>query len=172
MNLLNNIKDQSEYLPIFSPLPACIPIVSSAASGVCLSELVVRFSTYIPSLAASHFISTYTRILIDTSKQCNHNWLLHWKITTLDILFLHRVEQLHHVFVSKIQSSIKELSNVWCNKKNESGYALVEFKQWFSHLTFNIVLQMPMRYFNAAIVDDEKAQKYCPNRKWPKTVGN
>lgn len=79
MNLLNNIKDQSEYLPIFSPLPACIPIVSSAASGVCLSELVVRLSTYIPPLTASthSLLALIQGFSLTTSKQCNNNWLLH-----------------------------------------------------------------------------------------------
>ncbi|RDX64589.1 Cytochrome P450 82A4, partial [Mucuna pruriens] len=79
------------------------------------------------------------------------------KIITSEILSPRRVEQLQHGFVSEI----KELYNVWCSKKNESGYALVELKQWFSHLTFNIVLRMIIgkRYFSATTVDDEKAQR-------------
>ncbi|RDX91407.1 Cytochrome P450 82A3, partial [Mucuna pruriens] len=83
------------------------------------------------------------------------------KIITSEILSSRRVEQLQHVFVSEVQTSIKELYNVWCSKKNESGYASVDLKQWFSHLTFNIVLRMVIgkRYFSATTVDDEKAQR-------------
>ncbi|RDX60973.1 Cytochrome P450 82A4, partial [Mucuna pruriens] len=83
------------------------------------------------------------------------------KITTLEILSSRRVEQLQHVRVSELQNSTKELFDVWCSKKNESGYALVELNQWFSHLTFNMVLRMVVgkRYFSATTVDDEKAQR-------------
>ena len=89
------------------------------------------------------------------------------KITTLEILTSRRVEQLQHVRVSEVQSSIKELFDVWRSKKNESGYALVDLKQWFSRLTFNMVLRMVVgkRYFGATTVDDddvEKAQR-CVN---------
>ncbi|RDX66518.1 Cytochrome P450 82A4, partial [Mucuna pruriens] len=83
------------------------------------------------------------------------------KITTSEILSTRRVEQLQHVFVSEVRTSIKELFNVWRSKRNESGYALVELNQWFSHLTFNVVLRMVVgkRYFSATTVDDEKAQR-------------
>lgn len=83
------------------------------------------------------------------------------KITTLEILSPRRVEQLQHVRVSEVQNSIKDLFNVWSSTKNDAGYALVELKQWFSHLLFNMVLQMVVgkRYFSAKIVDDEKAQR-------------
>ncbi|KAL9323382.1 hypothetical protein ACSQ67_008239 [Phaseolus vulgaris] len=84
------------------------------------------------------------------------------KITVSEILSPQRVKQLRHVFESEVEESIKELSNFWCSNKNESGYALVELKQWFSHLIFNMVLQMitGKRYFSAATVDDEKAQRF------------
>ncbi|KAK7316392.1 hypothetical protein VNO77_35405 [Canavalia gladiata] len=83
------------------------------------------------------------------------------KIAIIEILSNYRVEQLHHVRVSEVQNSIKELFNVWCSKKNESGYLLVEMKQWFSQLTFNMVLRMVVgkRYISATSVDDEKAQR-------------
>ncbi|XP_020229289.1 cytochrome P450 82A4 [Cajanus cajan] len=83
------------------------------------------------------------------------------KIITSEILSNRRVEQLQHVRVTEIRNSIKELLDVWSSTKSESGYALVELKQWFSHLVFNIVFQMTVgkRYFGAASVDDEKAQR-------------
>ena len=83
------------------------------------------------------------------------------KITTLEILTPRRVEQLQHVRVSELQSSIKELYNLWCSKKGESGYASVELKQWLSHLTYNMVLRMVVgkRFFGCENVKDEKAQR-------------
>ncbi|CAJ1946844.1 unnamed protein product [Sphenostylis stenocarpa] len=68
------------------------------------------------------------------------------KIIISEILSPHRVNQLRHTFESEVQGSIKELFNFWCgSKRNESGYVLVELKQWFSHLMFNIVLQVVIR---------------------------
>ncbi|KAG4911558.1 hypothetical protein AAZX31_19G014100 [Glycine max] len=84
------------------------------------------------------------------------------KIVNLEILSNRRVEQLENVRVSEVQSSIKELFNVWSsNKNNESGYALLELKQWFSQLTYNMVLRMVVgkRLFGARTMDDEKAQR-------------
>lgn len=83
------------------------------------------------------------------------------KIVTSEILSNRRVEQLQHVFVSEIRDSIKELFDVWCSKKNESGYVLVDLKQWVSHLTFNIILRMLIgkRLFSVATVNDEMAQR-------------
>ncbi|XP_014517762.1 cytochrome P450 82A4-like [Vigna radiata var. radiata] len=83
------------------------------------------------------------------------------KITTLEILSSRRVEQLQHVRVSELQSSIKEMYNLWCSQKGESGYALVDLKQWFSRLAFNMVLRMVVgkRYFGGENLDDEKAQR-------------
>ncbi|XP_017405936.1 cytochrome P450 82A4 [Vigna angularis] len=87
---------------------------------------------------------------------CGPYWQKARKMTISEILSSHRVKQLRHIFES---GSIKELFTFWCSNKNECGYALVELKQWFSHLIFNIVLQMVLgkRYFSLGTVDDEKA---------------
>jgi len=63
--------------------------------------------------------------------------------------------------VSEVQNSIKELYDLWCGQKSESGYVLVELKQWFSHLAFNMVFRMVVgkRYFGSENLDDEKAQR-------------
>jgi len=83
------------------------------------------------------------------------------KITTLEILTTRRVEQLQHVRVSELQNWIKQLYNVWCSQKSESGYALVELQQWFSHLSFNMVLRMVVgkRYFGGENLQDEKTKR-------------
>ncbi|CAL0317239.1 unnamed protein product [Lupinus luteus] len=64
------------------------------------------------------------------------------KITTSEILSNRQVDLISHVFVSEIKASIKELFNVWSNKKNESEYVLVELKQWFTQITFNTILRI------------------------------
>ncbi|KAJ1390454.1 Cytochrome P450 [Sesbania bispinosa] len=84
------------------------------------------------------------------------------KISTLEILSNRRVEQLRHVRALEVQTSIKELFNVWSSKKNGDGYVLVELKQWFTQLTFNMVLRMAVgkRYFGATnMVDEQEAQR-------------
>ncbi|WJX65486.1 hypothetical protein P8452_50144 [Trifolium repens] len=73
-----------------------------------------------------------------------------------------RMEQLSHVRVAEVKTSIKELFHVWSSKKNDSGYLLVEMKQWFTQLVFNIVFQTMAgkRYFgDTAVVKEKEAQK-------------
>ncbi|CAK8533667.1 unnamed protein product [Lathyrus sativus] len=73
-----------------------------------------------------------------------------------------RMEQLSHVRVTEVKASIKELFHVWSSTKNDSGYLLVEMKQWFTKLVFNIVFQTMAgkRYFgDTAVVEEKEAQK-------------
>ncbi|KAJ1390457.1 Cytochrome P450 [Sesbania bispinosa] len=80
------------------------------------------------------------------------------KIVITEFLSNRRIELLSHTRVSELQTSIKELYSVWLNKKNDSGYVLVELKQWFSQLTFNMILRMiaGKRYFGTMDVANEK----------------
>ncbi|XP_027359276.1 cytochrome P450 82A3-like [Abrus precatorius] len=97
------------------------------------------------------------------------------KIVTFEFLSNRRIEQLSHVRVSEVQTSIKELFNVWRSKKNESNYALVEMKQWFAHLTFNMVIRMVAgkRYFGAMDeANEEKAKRFMENiREFMRLMG-
>jgi hypothetical protein len=87
------------------------------------------------------------------------------KLATLEILSKPRVEQQKHVHISEVRTSIKELCDVWSSKKSELGssnYVLVDMKEWFTHLTFNMVLRMVVgkRYFGAETnVEEEEAQR-------------
>ncbi|KAK2419768.1 cytochrome P450 82A3 [Trifolium repens] len=87
------------------------------------------------------------------------------KIATLEILSNRRVEQAKHVHISEVRTSIKELCDVWSSKKSELGssnYVLVDMKEWFTHLTFNMVLRMVVgkRYFGVETnVEEEEAQR-------------
>ncbi|XP_057447524.1 cytochrome P450 82A4-like [Lotus japonicus] len=94
------------------------------------------------------------------------------KIITLEILSGRRVEQLGHVRVSEVQTSINELYYVWCSKKNEeSGYMLVELKQWFTEVTFNMVLRMAVgkRYIGGGDVVEERCMSAL--RKFMRLMG-
>jgi len=96
------------------------------------------------------------------------------KIVTFEFLSNRRIEQLSHIRVSEVQTSVKELynscyTNVNNKKENESSYSaatLVEMKEWFSHLTFNMVVRMVVgkRYFGVVHVEGkEKAERFMRN---------
>ncbi|BAU01094.1 Cytochrome P450 [Vigna angularis] len=96
------------------------------------------------------------------------------KIVTVDFLSNRRIEQLSHIRISEIQTSFKELydlcyTSVNNKKENESSYdaaTLVDMKEWFEHLTFNIIVRMVVgkRYFGVAHVEGkEKAERFMKN---------
>ncbi|GAU46299.1 hypothetical protein TSUD_283250 [Trifolium subterraneum] len=86
------------------------------------------------------------------------------KIATSEIRNHHRVEKQQHFYMIEARAWIKELFIVWCNKNDEtSNFVLVEMKQWFTHLSFNIFLPMIVgkRYFGATtVIDKEEAQRF------------
>ena len=88
-----------------------------------------------------------------------HYWREVRKIATLELLTNSRIELLSHVRVSEVETSMKALFKLWAEKKNDSGYVLVEMKQWFGELTLNTVLRMMVgkRYGAASEVDEEDA---------------
>ncbi|XP_061352569.1 cytochrome P450 82A3-like [Gastrolobium bilobum] len=89
------------------------------------------------------------------------------KIVTSEFLSNRRIKLLSHIRVSEVQTSIKELLSVWSSStKNESNYVLLELKQWFSELTFNMVLRMVVgkRYFGATdVANNDKAERFLKN---------
>ncbi|MED6108521.1 hypothetical protein PIB30_024701 [Stylosanthes scabra] len=64
------------------------------------------------------------------------------KIVTLELLSNRRIEQLSHIRVSEVQASVKDLYSVWCNNNRNEEYVLVEMKNWFAKLIFNMVFRM------------------------------
>lgn len=87
------------------------------------------------------------------------------KIASLELLSNRRLDLLKHVRASEVETSIKELYKLWCQKKNGSGHVLVEMKQWFGDLTLNVVLRMVVgkRYHGSTTVSarDEKEARRC-----------
>ncbi|MED6146356.1 hypothetical protein PIB30_033658 [Stylosanthes scabra] len=87
------------------------------------------------------------------------------KIVTVFLSNRRSMEILRHVRFCGIKNSVKDLFDAWDNSKNknESGYVLVEMKEWFTRLVFNIVFQTMAgkRYFGTNAVVSEKEAEKC-----------
>ncbi|KAF5197803.1 Cytochrome p450, partial [Thalictrum thalictroides] len=86
------------------------------------------------------------------------------KISIHELLSNHRLESLKHVRISEVNTSMKELYQLWAtsNKKNEKGSVLVDIQRWFGDLTLNMSIRMVAgkRYFGAsAELDENEAQR-------------
>ncbi|XP_058773183.1 cytochrome P450 82A1 [Vicia villosa] len=110
------------------------------------------------------------------------------KIVTLEILSNRRVELLSHIRVSEVQTSIKELVNVWSNQvslqpillddtksSSTNDYVSVELKKWFAQLTLNMVLRMVVGKRCFGDVDEankEEAKRFLENiRDFMRLIG-
>ncbi|KAI5443212.1 cytochrome P450 82A1 [Lathyrus oleraceus] len=116
------------------------------------------------------------------------------KIVTLEILSNRRIELLSHIRVSEVQTSIKELVNVWSNQissqygllddtkssstndePSTTDYVSVELKKWFAQLTLNMVLRMVVgkRCFGDVDVENkEEAKRFLENiRDFMRLIG-
>ncbi|CAK8533666.1 unnamed protein product [Lathyrus sativus] len=116
------------------------------------------------------------------------------KIVTLEILSNRRVELLSHIRVSEVETSIKELVNVWSNQvspqngllddikssstndePSTNDYVSVELKKWFAQLTLNMVLRMVVGKRCFGDVDEankEEAKRFLENiRDFMRLIG-
>nr|prf cytochrome P450 monooxygenase [Pisum sativum] len=116
------------------------------------------------------------------------------KIVTLEILSNRRIELLSHIRVSEVQTSIKELVNVWSNQissqygllddtkssstndePSTTDYVVPELKKWFAQLTLNMVLRMVVgkRCFGDVDVENkEEAKRFLENiRDFMRLIG-
>ncbi|MBA0775239.1 hypothetical protein Gotri_010396 [Gossypium trilobum] len=84
------------------------------------------------------------------------------KITMLEVLSNHRIDQLKKVFVSEIEGSMKLLYKTWAQKKDGSGKVLVEMKKHFSDLTLNVIMRTVAgkRYSVVAEEDQKEVFRY------------
>ena len=64
------------------------------------------------------------------------------KIVTTGLLSNRRLEIVKHVWMSEVKASIRELYELWINKRSDSNMVLVEMKDWFGDLSLNMVLRM------------------------------
>lgn len=114
------------------------------------------------------FISTRPKYL--ASKILGYNYAMfgfspygaYWRemrrIISFELLSSHRLEQLKHVRVSELESSINNLYQLWREKRDGRGKVLVEMKKWFGEFNMNVVLQMVIgkRYNGSTDEQEEK----------------
>ncbi|RYQ80488.1 hypothetical protein Ahy_Scaffold1g106869 isoform F [Arachis hypogaea] len=64
------------------------------------------------------------------------------KIVTIHLLSNHRIDLLKHIRASEVEMAMRELYGLWSSKGCPENGILVEMKQWFGDLAFNIILRM------------------------------
>ncbi|XP_022935741.1 cytochrome P450 CYP82D47-like [Cucurbita moschata] len=66
------------------------------------------------------------------------------KLATLELLTNHRLEQLQHIRISEVQSSIKKLYELCADStsKGSGGKVRVEMRKWFGDLSLNTIFRM------------------------------
>ncbi|KAG8384485.1 hypothetical protein BUALT_Bualt04G0122600 [Buddleja alternifolia] len=64
------------------------------------------------------------------------------KIATLELLSHRRVGMLHHIRASEMQTSLKELYDLWVSRKNQKNGLLVDMKKWFEDQSLNATVRM------------------------------
>ncbi|XP_051140854.1 cytochrome P450 CYP82D47-like [Andrographis paniculata] len=64
------------------------------------------------------------------------------RLVSLELLSSRRVQLLSHVCASETARAVKEIFDRWEGKKGESGWVMVDMKEWFVELNFNVILKM------------------------------
>lgn len=152
-----------KYGPVFTiKLGAVKTLVinnwKSAKECYTTNDIVV---SYRPNLVALEHM-TYNHAMFGFAPYGPY-WREMRKLVTLNFLSNHRLDLLTHLCVSEVETSIKELFNLWSNKKDRNGYLLVEMKKWFHEVAFNVSLRMFVgkRYFGENVIIEEEEAKRC-----------
>ncbi|XP_059623754.1 cytochrome P450 CYP82D47-like [Cornus florida] len=85
------------------------------------------------------------------------------KIATLELLSNRRIDMIKHTRASEVETSIRELYELWADKGGAKGGVLVDMKQWFGDLSNNTIVQMVggKRYFgNSDECDKGERRRY------------
>ncbi|KAE8679889.1 putative Cytochrome P450 [Hibiscus syriacus] len=93
-----------------------------------------------PSTLVMEFLS-YNHAMFGFAPYGNH-WRQMRKLATLELLSNYRLERLRHVRESEIKTSLKELYQLWDEKKDGSDNLLVDMRKWFESATLNVILRM------------------------------
>ncbi|XP_031262475.1 xanthotoxin 5-hydroxylase CYP82C2-like isoform X2 [Pistacia vera] len=85
------------------------------------------------------------------------------KIITVELLSNYKLDMFKHIRASEVQTSIKELYKTYLSRSSTESGVLVEMKQWFKDLTFNVTLRMVAgRRFSGSGDDEEKGRaRHC-----------
>ncbi|KAL4583644.1 hypothetical protein LXL04_008225 [Taraxacum kok-saghyz] len=80
------------------------------------------------------------------------------RIISFELLSNSRLEHLRHVRESELDISIKNLHDLWREKKDDQGKVMVEMKKWFGEFNMNVVLRMVAgkRYSGGTNGEEEK----------------
>nr|GEV20026.1 cytochrome P450 CYP82D47-like [Tanacetum cinerariifolium] len=90
-------------------------------------------------------------------------WVEMRKIVSLELLSNRRLEQLKHVRISELESSIKITYELWREKRDGNGKVLMEMKKWFGEFNMNVVLRMVAgkRFNGPTNPEEEKEMNRC-----------
>lgn len=85
------------------------------------------------------------------------------KIATIELLSNHRIDMLKHIRAAEVETAIREVYKIWINKGSADGRIMVDIKQWFGDLTYNIAFRMVggKRYFGANVECEEVEARRC-----------
>ncbi|KAJ0039812.1 hypothetical protein Pint_28161 [Pistacia integerrima] len=85
------------------------------------------------------------------------------KIITVELLSNYKLDMFKHIRASEVQTSIKELYKTYLSRSSTESGVLVEMKQWFKDLTFNVTLRLVAgRRFSGSGDDEEKGRaRHC-----------
>ncbi|PPD71090.1 hypothetical protein GOBAR_DD32033 [Gossypium barbadense] len=131
-----------KYGPIFSIRIGLHPAVVVTSSELA-KEIFTKYDVVVSS-----------RPKLTVGKLLGHNYAnfgfcpygAYWremrKITASELMSNRRLELLKHIRASEVESSVKELYELWAKKKVESTPVLVEMKQWVGNLNLNVILRM------------------------------
>ncbi|KAJ0580118.1 putative cytochrome P450 [Helianthus annuus] len=96
------------------------------------------------------------------------------KIISQELLSNSRLNKLKHVQVFELENSIKNMHELWREKKDEQGKVLVEMKKWFGELNMNIILKMVAgKRYTRGESEDQEEMMSCREviREWLHYLG-
>lgn len=82
------------------------------------------------------------------------------KIVTIELLSNHRLDMLKHIRYLEVETSIRELYDIWVINSSAKSGVVVDMKQWFGDLTYNVLVRMVggKRYFRATACEEGDAR--------------
>ncbi|KAJ0097958.1 hypothetical protein Patl1_28807 [Pistacia atlantica] len=87
------------------------------------------------------------------------------KIITVELLSNYKLDMFKHIRASEVQTSIKELYKTYLSRSSTEGGVLVEMKQWFKDLSYNVILRMVAgrRLSGSSDDGDKERSRRCQN---------
>ncbi|KAI7747505.1 hypothetical protein M8C21_016707, partial [Ambrosia artemisiifolia] len=97
------------------------------------------------------------------------------KIISQELLSNSRLEKLNRVRVIELERAVKNMHDIWLERKDGQGKVLVEMKKWFGELNMNTMLKLVAgkRYTGGVEGEDEEEMMSCRAviREWFQYLG-